>query len=186
MWDRVVFFRELQVQQRIRLVAEALPILERVSETERDQKIGPEQAAILRGQITTGVAKIASSGAVIPEMEATAHHEPRRLLAPQQKLLLARNPVDETGDRREPVSSPPDSHDGHYGLDDGFPDDANAHKAGRRSRRVTPRRAPQSPASEVKHSAGLTEAEEAMLRGLLEKQSRAPRAVDSEDEDEAN
>ena len=86
-WDRVVFFRELQVAQRLELVASSLPILEKVSKLEQEQSIGPEQAEIIRRKVIQGVSQFLSCGGLIPEMGARSQVEPRQLMAPEAKLL---------------------------------------------------------------------------------------------------
>lgn len=89
MWDKVVFFRELKLSKRLDLVAEALPVLERLSELENNGGLSKEQAELVRRDITSGVHKLLSSGTIIPEMEHHAYYNPRFLMAPEPKLLTA-------------------------------------------------------------------------------------------------
>jgi len=89
LWDRVIFFREKKLSQRLELIADALPIVEQIGTLERDKKIGPEQAELLRRKILSGVGKFVESGATIPEIEGRSHFNPRVLLAPEPKLLVA-------------------------------------------------------------------------------------------------
>ena len=88
-WDRVVFYRELQVQQRLELVASSLPILEKISKLEQEQSIGREQAEMVRRKVIEGVGQFLVCGAVIPEMTERSHFEPRDLMASEPKLLSA-------------------------------------------------------------------------------------------------
>jgi len=89
LWDRVVFFREKQLSQRIELIAGALPIIDHIGNLERDSKLGREQAEILRRKILDGVGKFIESGAIIPEIEERSHHNVRSLMAPEPKLLVS-------------------------------------------------------------------------------------------------
>jgi len=89
LWDRVVFFREKQLSQRIELIGNALPIMDRIGSLERDQKIGKEQAELLRRKILTGVGKFIESGAMIPEIQDRSSYNPRLLMAPEPKLLVS-------------------------------------------------------------------------------------------------
>lgn len=87
LWDRVVFFREKQLSHRIELIANALPIIDQIGSLEKDNKLGPEQAEILRRKVIDGVGKFLESGAIIPEISDRASFDPRLLMAPEQKLL---------------------------------------------------------------------------------------------------
>jgi hypothetical protein len=87
LWDRIVFFREKQVSERIELIAGSLPVIEEITRLESEGKLGPEQAEILRRKIIDGVSKFIENGAVIPEMEGRAQFSPRLLMMPEQKLL---------------------------------------------------------------------------------------------------
>ena len=87
MWDRVVFYREKLISQRLTLIAESLPIIEKIGILEVEQKISPEQAELLRRNIINGVNKFISSGAVIPEITDRSLYNPRELMAPEPKLI---------------------------------------------------------------------------------------------------
>jgi hypothetical protein len=89
LWDRIVFFREKQLSQRIELVAQALPVVEQIGNLERDKKIGPEQAELLRRNILEGTTKFIESGAIIPEIQDRSQFNPRILMAPAPKLLVS-------------------------------------------------------------------------------------------------
>ena len=86
-WDRVVFYRELELDQRIERVADSLYILEKIQAMEGDDKLGPEQAEILRRGIRKGVTKFLEAGALIPDIAEQGRHDPRELLSPEPKLL---------------------------------------------------------------------------------------------------
>jgi len=87
-WDRVVFFREKKQSERLKLVAESLPIIDEIGSLESQQKLSREQAELLRRNIIKGTNKFISVGAVIPEIEETTVYEPRKLLKPEPKLLI--------------------------------------------------------------------------------------------------
>lgn len=89
LWDRIVFFRERKLSQRIELVAGALPVIEKIGNLEQENKLGREQAEILRRKILGGVGKFIEAGAIIPEIEDRTYFNPRSLMAPEPKLLVS-------------------------------------------------------------------------------------------------
>jgi len=107
MWDRVVFYREKKLAARLELLAQGLPIIEHISDLEKQEKLGHEQAEKLRRGVLRGVQKFMEAGAVIPEMEKTSVFPPRQLMAPEPKLLvedtqLSTKPGDaESGERKQ-------------------------------------------------------------------------------------
>ena len=86
-WDRVVFYRELDLTKRIERVSDSLYILEKIDEMEEDGRLGPEQAEILRRGVHNGVTKFMEAGAIIPEIQKQARYDPRQLMSPEPKLL---------------------------------------------------------------------------------------------------
>ena len=89
LWDRVVFYREFQMGQRLELVAQSLPVLEQVKTMQENGSLEREQAELVRRRIIDGCTKFLNCGAVIPEMEDRSHFSPRILMAPEPKLLTA-------------------------------------------------------------------------------------------------
>ena len=87
LWDRVVFYRELQMGQRLELVAQSLPVLEKVKTLQESGSLETEQADLVRRRIIDGCTKFLNCGAVIPEMEERSHFNPRLLMSPEPKLL---------------------------------------------------------------------------------------------------
>lgn len=87
LWDRVVFYRERKFSQRLALVAESLPIIDRIGEMQAQGKLSPESAELMRRKVTEGASKFLSSGAIIPEIKAHSSFNPRTLMAPEQKLI---------------------------------------------------------------------------------------------------
>jgi hypothetical protein len=88
-WDRIVFYREAQIAQRLELVTASLPILEKLSHLQNNNAIAPEQAELLRRKVLDGVGQLIASGATIPEMGGRSHVDPRQLMAPEPKLLTS-------------------------------------------------------------------------------------------------
>jgi hypothetical protein len=88
-WDRIVFYRERKIEARLELINKSLPIIEQISAMEDQRAIGPEQAEILRRRVTEGVTLFVEAGVVIPEISQRSSYNPRHLLAPEPKLLVA-------------------------------------------------------------------------------------------------
>jgi hypothetical protein len=98
LWDRVVFFREQKMGAKLELVANSLPIIEKISEMQKAGHLEPEQAEILRRNISLGAQKFINAGATIPEIEGHSHFNPRQLMSPEPKLLaMPTIPVAQTG-----------------------------------------------------------------------------------------
>lgn len=87
LWDRVVFFREKQHSERLDLISKSLPIIEKISEMQLGGNISPEQAEILRRNITNAANNFISAGAIIPELSEYSTYNPRQLMTPEPKLL---------------------------------------------------------------------------------------------------
>ena len=87
LWDRVIYFREKQYSERIKLVVETLPAIEKISGLEKEGKLGPEQAEKLRRQLVEGASKFLETGAITEEIYGEARFEPRQLMAAAPKLL---------------------------------------------------------------------------------------------------
>ncbi|MEZ0610150.1 hypothetical protein ACAW74_16660 [Fibrella sp. WM1] len=87
LWDRVIFYREKKLHERIDLITKALPVIENINTLEKEEKIGREQAEILRRNIFTGANDFILAGAILPEFEQHSTYSPRKLMAPEPKLL---------------------------------------------------------------------------------------------------
>lgn len=87
LWDRVVFHREKQLNERLDLIAKSLPIMEKISELEQKETISREQAEILKRNITTATNNFISAGAITPEFENYSVYNPRKLMAAEPMLL---------------------------------------------------------------------------------------------------
>jgi hypothetical protein len=169
LWDRVVYFREHQAAERVKLISEALPIIQRVGELEAEGRIAPEQAGILRAKIIGGVGRFLHSGAIIPEIQQRVYNEPRALMAPERRLITARSSAIDEASAEESNDSP---------------------VVKRRSTRSTTKKSTSKQRGRAKsarkpRSTGLSARENAELERLLKKQqgNRAPPAQSVEDED---
>lgn len=87
LWDRVVFFREKKLSDRLDLIAKSLPVIEKINSMQEAGKMSPEQAEILRRNITNAVNNFIVTGAVIPELSNYSNFNPRQLMKPEPKLL---------------------------------------------------------------------------------------------------
>jgi hypothetical protein len=88
-WDRAFFFRERQFEERLELVAKSLPIIEHIGSMLEQKQVDPAMAELLKRNIFDGSNKFLQSGATIPKIEDTSQYNPRLLLSPVQKLLVA-------------------------------------------------------------------------------------------------
>lgn len=93
LWDRIVFFRERKQSERLDLIEKSLPLVERINRLELEQELSSEQAEIFRRNIFSGIHKFSSAGAVIPELHSVSSYNPRKLMAPEAKLLVEKNPI---------------------------------------------------------------------------------------------
>lgn len=87
LWDRIMFFRERQIAQRVELVAKSLPAINDIWTLENENKIGHEEAELLRIKLVDSVQKFIMCGAVIPEMLERSTFDPHELMMPEPKLL---------------------------------------------------------------------------------------------------
>lgn len=88
-WDRRVFYRQKHASECLALIAESLPIIEKIEELKNSESLGPEQAEILKRKVIDGATKFIQAGATIQEMEGESIHAPRQLMKPEPKLLVS-------------------------------------------------------------------------------------------------
>lgn len=88
-WDRRVFHRQKTISQSLDLIANSLPILEKIDSLKKSQAIGPEEAELLKRKTLISVTQFLESGVIISEIDAELHHSPRLLMQPEIKLLAA-------------------------------------------------------------------------------------------------
>lgn len=104
-WNKVVYHREEKQQKKAELIAHSLPIIEQLTEMERENKISPEHAELYRRRIVDGVCKFLDAGALIPQIEAQSRQEPAKLMRPKETLLIA-GPGRDTNSVKEEGNSP--------------------------------------------------------------------------------
>jgi hypothetical protein len=92
-WDRRVFYRHMHASQCIALIAESLPVIERIDILKRQGALGPEEAELLKRKALTGATQFLESGIFVDEMEREGYHSPRQLMRPEPKLLAGPVPT---------------------------------------------------------------------------------------------
>lgn len=122
MWDLVVFHRERKLGRQLELIASALPILERIQKLEDSQKLGREQAQIIRNGIIDGTKRFLDSGVTLDEFSNHSHTDPRMLLAPEQKLLSGpSNPPTGSSSANPSAPNTPPSSDRSFSPEEQLP-----------------------------------------------------------------
>lgn len=99
-WDRVVFYREHQFEERVELISNSLPVISQIQKMQEENQIEPELAEKLRRNILEGAAKFIQSGASIPKIDSNSRLDVRQLLSPVQKLLVGS--TDENSNNEQP------------------------------------------------------------------------------------
>lgn len=92
-WDRRVFYRHMHASQCISLIADSLPVIERIEDLKRRGAMEPEQAELLKRKTLHGATQFLESGIFIDEMSRESSHSPRALMRPEPKLLAAPTPT---------------------------------------------------------------------------------------------
>lgn len=92
MWDRIVTYKGKKTSEYLDNIAKSLPIIEKIAEMQSSGTISPESAELMKRNIVQGVGKLISSGAIIPEQGDYKRFEPRKLMAPEQKLITSTLP----------------------------------------------------------------------------------------------
>jgi hypothetical protein len=87
-WDRVILHRERKHSERVKIVAESLPLLGTITEMVDGSKLSAEQGELLKRRIIDGATKFLDTGAIMPELKKASHFEPQALLPPTPTLLL--------------------------------------------------------------------------------------------------
>jgi hypothetical protein len=91
--DRVIFFRERKFSERVKLVAESLPILNQIAEMVETKRLSAEQAELLKRDLIGGATKFLETGSSIPELNEKDRYRPSSLLATAPTLLLEGPPA---------------------------------------------------------------------------------------------
>ena len=83
-WERVVFYRNRNLQERISLLTHSLPALDIITELEMNGKLSNTEGELTRNALVDGVKKFLSSGAVIKEIRERIPFDERSLMVPQR------------------------------------------------------------------------------------------------------
>ena len=97
-YDRVVLHRHNKNKASLELIAQSLPIFEKIDELKQSQSLSPEEAELLRRNTMTACTKFIETGITIPEMEHESVNSPRMLMAPSQKLITGPSSNDNSDD----------------------------------------------------------------------------------------
>jgi hypothetical protein len=95
-WRNAIYFKERKFDERLDLIAKALPVLAEINELEKAGKVAKEKAELLRRDVLSGATSFIESGSSIPEMSDMSLYVPRQVLAPKEALLLGSNKLLET------------------------------------------------------------------------------------------
>ncbi|OHB57643.1 MAG: hypothetical protein A2Y07_05725 [Planctomycetes bacterium GWF2_50_10] len=106
-WNKLVFYHENKTEKHLQLIANSLPILEKIEAMNGDGKLEPEKAEILKRQVVSSITKFANAGLTIPEIQKFTIFNPRQLMKPEPKLLVG-SCIDDHG----PELSKPESVSG--------------------------------------------------------------------------
>ncbi len=87
-WRNAIYYRERRFDERLDLIARALPVLNEVNALEDSGRIAKEKAELLRRDVLAGATSFIESGSSIPEMSDLSLYVPRQVLAPKEALLL--------------------------------------------------------------------------------------------------
>jgi hypothetical protein len=84
-WDRMVFFRDDRTDERLRLIAESLPILEQVEFLVESGGMDPVTAERVKREVRESVFMFAQAGATIPEFHDFSVYDPREVMRPESR-----------------------------------------------------------------------------------------------------
>ena len=82
-WERVIFYRNRKLQERISLLTHSLPVLDNVTELEMNGSLSADDGEHTRNAIVDGVTKFLSSGSMIKEIRERTTFDERSLMAPE-------------------------------------------------------------------------------------------------------
>lgn len=88
-YDRRVFHRQRHVSESLMVIAESLPVLERIEQLKENGSLEPEQAELLKRKTIAGATQFIEAGAIIPELDSVSTHNPKQLMKPEPKLLVS-------------------------------------------------------------------------------------------------
>jgi hypothetical protein len=91
-WERIVFYRERTVQERISLLTHSIPVLDKVAEMELHGSLDAPSADLARKAIVNGVRRFLSSGSMIQRTSTHEAIDERALIVPESGLRPAPAP----------------------------------------------------------------------------------------------
>ena len=86
-WDRCVFHRHTARQQSLQLLAQSLPIIERLDEMKNSGALGAEEAEILKRKAIEATGQFVSAGVITEDMAREGNHYPRMVMRPEPRLI---------------------------------------------------------------------------------------------------
>ncbi|MEZ4698699.1 MAG: hypothetical protein R2834_00090 [Rhodothermales bacterium] len=102
-WERIVFYRERTLQERISLLTHSLPVLDKVAEMELHGSITSNDAEMTRKAIVSGVKRFLSSGSMMQKVSGRDAIDERSLIMPEPAAAVAAPPAPE---RPAPAAEP--------------------------------------------------------------------------------
>ena len=147
-WDRRVFYRHMHASQCIGLIAESLPVIERIEALKQSRALEPEQAELLKRKTLLGATQFLKSGIYIDEMASEGRQSPRQLMRPEPKLLAAPSTTAPSADSGiGDIDTPPTRPGGGTGT---LTDDDVAHlerllAKAKGGNAISPQQAPEKP-----------------------------------------
>ena len=78
-WERVIFYRDRALQEKISSITHSLPILENIAELEINNTITSDDAERIRKAIVKGVTNFMSSGSIISEIKMRSSLDIRQI-----------------------------------------------------------------------------------------------------------
>ena len=106
-WERVVFYRNRNLQERISLLTHSLPALDIITELEMNGKLSNSEGELTRNALVNGVKKFLSSGAVIKEIRERIPFDEKSLLVPQAEKPQGNGPTTNGYHSPAPVQEQP-------------------------------------------------------------------------------
>lgn len=85
--DRLVFFRSINISDRLGQATSRLTLLNEIEEQRGHGRLSPEQAELLRRGVRDHAVAVLEAAAFIPEMEEHTRFDPRELIGPAPRLL---------------------------------------------------------------------------------------------------
>ncbi len=109
-WERVIFYRNRKLQERISLLTHSLPVLDNVTELEMNGSLSADEGELTRNAIVNGVTKFLSSGSMIKEIRERTTFDERSLMAPEALEVSANGLSHQApAEQPDPATAPQES-----------------------------------------------------------------------------